>query len=160
MRTSTAATVLDLLGRFGGNKTPAVCERTGRACLLLPAPEGEFEQAVALTERAVAAPGANPYCLFAQGLARYRQGRFDDAIKVMNGEAAAVMGPSPRLILAMAQYQKGQKDVARKTLAAAVTSHDWNDAKATNHDAWSIHILRREAEALILRDVPASLDDK
>ena len=49
----------------------------------------------------------------------------------------------------MAQYQKGQKDQARKTLAAAVASHDWNAAKATNHDAWIAHILRREAEALI-----------
>ena len=86
---------LDLLGRFGGSKTPAVCERTGRACLLLPAPEGEFEQAVALTERAVAASGANPYYLFAQGLARYRQGRFDDAIKLMNGEAASGHGAEP-----------------------------------------------------------------
>jgi tetratricopeptide (TPR) repeat protein len=139
----------ELLGRFGGNKTPAVCERTGRACLLLPAQEGEFEQAVALIERAVAVPGANPYYLFAQGLARYRQGRFDDAIKLMTGEATSVMGPSSRLVLAMAQYQKGQKDHARKTLAAAVASHDWSAAKATDLDAWIAHILRREAEALI-----------
>ena len=97
----------------------------------------------------MAARGGNPYYLFAQGLAQYRQGSFDEAIKLMNGGAASVMGPSPRLVLAMAQYQKGQKVEARKTLAAAVASHDWNDAKATNHDAWIIHILRREAEALI-----------
>ena len=72
----------------------------------------------------------------------------------MTGEAATVMGPSPRLVLAMAQHQKGQKDEARKTLAAAVASHDWNGAKATNHDAWITHILRREAEALIGADRP------
>ena len=42
------------------------------------------------------------------------------------------MGPSPRLVLAMAQYQKGEKDQARKTLAAAVASYDWNAAKATS----------------------------
>ena len=80
------------------------------------------------------APGhefAYPYFLFAEGLARYRQGRFDDAIKLMTGEAASVMGPSPRLVLAMAQYQKGQKDQARKTLAAAILSYDWSAAKAT-----------------------------
>ena len=155
----------DLLAQFGSTTDPAVAERTGRACLLLPAPEDELRQAVALTERAVAAGRsghefAYPYFLFAQGLARYRQGRFDDAIKLMTGEAASVMGPSPRLVLAMAQYQKGQKDQARKTLAAAIASYDWSAAKADNHDAWIAHILRREAEALILRNLPASTDDK
>jgi len=142
----------DLLARFGASMDRDVAERTGRACLLLPAPEGEFEQAVALTERAVAAWGANPYYRFAEGLARYRQGRFDDAIKLMDGKAASVMGPSPRLILAMAQHQKGQKELARKTLAAAIAANDWTAAKADNHDAWIAHILRREAEALILAD--------
>ena len=93
---------------------------------------------------------AYPYYLFAEGLARYRQGRFDDAIKLMNGEAASVMGPCPRLVLAMAQYQKGQKDEARKTLAAAVVSYDWSAEKAGDQDAWIAHVLRREAEALIL----------
>jgi hypothetical protein len=50
----------------------------------------------------------------------------------------------------MAQYHKGQKDQAQKTLLAAVASNDWSAAKATNHDAWIAHILRREAEALVL----------
>ena len=58
----------------------------------------------------------------------------------------------------MAQYQKGQKEQARETLAAAVASYDWDAAKATSHDEWITHILRREAEALILGDIPASLD--
>ena len=45
----------DLLAQFGTVTDPAVAERTGRACLLLPASEGELRQAVALTERAAAA---------------------------------------------------------------------------------------------------------
>jgi serine/threonine-protein kinase len=97
---------------------------------------------------------------FAEGLARYRQERFDDAIKLMNGEASSVMGPSPRLIVAMAQHQKGQDDQARKTLAAAISSYDWSASKAINHDAWIAHILRRQAEALILPDQPAFLEGK
>ena len=146
---------LALRNQFGATTDPAVAERVGRACLLLPAPEDELRQAVGLAERAVAAgrPGheiAYPFYLFAEGLARYRQGRFDDAIKLMSGEAAPVMGPCPRLVLAMAQYQKGQKDKARKTLAAAVASYDWSAEKAGDQDAWMAHVLRREAEALIL----------
>ena len=73
----------------------------------------------------------------------------------MTGEAASVLGPSPRLVLAMAQYQKGQKDQARKTLAAAVASYDWSTSKAGSHDDWIAHVLRREAEALIHSDLPA-----
>jgi eukaryotic-like serine/threonine-protein kinase len=88
-------------------------------------------------------------------LAAYRQDRPDDAIKLMNGEAARITEACPRLVLAMAQHQKGQKDQARKTLAAAIASNDWTPAKATNHDVWIAHILRREAEALILPDLPA-----
>ena len=44
----------DLLAQFGTVTDPTVAERVGRACLLLPAPEDELQQAVALTERAVA----------------------------------------------------------------------------------------------------------
>jgi serine/threonine-protein kinase len=146
---------LALLDHFGATTDPAVAERVARACLLLPAPEDELRQAAALTERAVAAGRRGreviyPYFLFTQGLVRYRQGRHDDAIKLMSSEAASVLGPCPRLVLAMAQYQKGQKDEARKTLAAAVISYDWKAEKAGNQDAWVAHILRHEAEALIL----------
>jgi serine/threonine-protein kinase len=150
----------DLLAQFGSSTDPVIAERTGRACLLLPAAEGELQRAVELTERAVAAgrPGrefAYPYCLFAQGLARYRQGQLDEAIELMNGEAGSVMVPSPRLILAMAQYQKGEAEEARKSLAAAISSYDWTLSKAEHHDAWIAHILRREAEALISPTPPS-----
>jgi serine/threonine-protein kinase len=154
----------DLLAQFGRVTDRGVAERVGRACLLLPAPVDELRQAVALTERAVAGgrlghEAAYPFFLFTQGLARYRQSQFDDALNLMNGEAAAVMGPSPRLILAMAQCQKGERDQARKTLAAAIHSYDWSESKADTHDAWIAHILRREAEALIRPDLPTFGDD-
>jgi serine/threonine-protein kinase len=84
---------------------------------LLPAAAEELEVAAALAERAVATRDTTaqlyyPYFLFAQGLAEYRQDRFDGAISFMR-KAAAVMGPSPRLVIAMAQYRKGQKEEAR-----------------------------------------------
>jgi serine/threonine-protein kinase len=148
-----------LLVRFGGSSEPTVCERTGRACLLLPGTKEEMEDAAALASRAVAAAreghAGYPYFLFAKGLADYRQGRWDDAIKLMNGEAAKVLGPCPRLVAAMALHRKGQQDQARKVLAAAVASYDWSAAKADSRDPWIAHVLRREAEALILTSLRA-----
>jgi eukaryotic-like serine/threonine-protein kinase len=154
----------DLLLRFGSSFDPSICERTSRACLLLPGTKDEIDDAAALANRAVAAgrkgrEWAYPYCLFAQGLADYRLGRFDEAIALMNGEAAkaAWISPCPRLVMAMAIYRKGQRVQARKVLAAAVISYDWSAAKADFRDPWTIHILRREAEALILPNLPAFL---
>ncbi len=154
----------ELLARFGGSENPTVCERTGKACLLLPATNDELEAAAALANRAVAAGRkgrefAYPYAVFAKGLVAYRLGRFDEAIALMNGEAANAiyMGPSPRLVVAMALHQKEQKVEALKTLAAAILSFDWSAAKADGRDPWIIHILRREAEALILPNLAAFL---
>jgi serine/threonine-protein kinase len=75
----------------------------------------------------------------------------------MQGEASKVMGPAPRLILAMSQHQQGQKKQARKTLALAMIAYDWSAARADSRDIWISHILRREAEVLILPNLPAFL---
>ncbi|MBV8264841.1 MAG: tetratricopeptide repeat protein [Planctomycetaceae bacterium] len=156
-----------LLARFGGSTDPAVCERTGRACLLLPGTKDELEAAAALTSRAVAAGRkghefAYPYYVFARGLADYRQGRWKDAIRVMGGEAAgaAYLGPSQRLVTAMALYKTGQQDQALRTLATAVLWYDWSAAKADSHNVWIAHILRRETEALLLPNLPVFLEGK
>jgi serine/threonine-protein kinase len=45
-------------------------------------------------------------------------------------------------------------------LAAAVLAYDWRAAEADNRDAWTCHILRREAEGMILSNLPAFLDGK
>ena len=116
----------------GRRLLPGEDQRRRQADGVLPCTEDELCQATALTERAVNAEGSQydwvrAYFHFANGLAHYRRGRFDDAIAVMTGDAskaAEYMGPSPRLVRAMALYQKGQKDEARKLLAAAVLSYD------------------------------------
>jgi serine/threonine-protein kinase len=151
-----------LLDRFGATTVPFVAEPIGRACLLLPGTEDELRKGAGLTDRAVAAKRSTPgwiyrYFLFAKGLAEYRQGRLASAIAMMKGEASQVMGPSPRLILAMAQHDQGRKQQARKTLAKAIVAFDWSAAEADRRDVWICHILRREAEALILPNLPAFL---
>jgi serine/threonine-protein kinase len=149
-----------LLSRFGATTSPKIAEHIGRACLLLPGTPDELRKGAALIARAVAAKGSTPgwiyrYYLFARGLAEYRQGRLDSAIRTLQGEASRVMGPVPRLLLAMAQHGKGKHKQARKTLATAVVGFDWHATQADSQDSWICHILRREAEALILPGLPA-----
>jgi serine/threonine-protein kinase len=144
-----------LLERWSAASDPFIAERTGRACLLLPATGDELLEAAALCDRAAVGNTPNqavyrPYFLFAKGLAEYRQDRLDRAIAILTGEASMVLGPAPKLVLAMAQYRKGQILEAEQTLAAAIKSFDWSESQALDDNtAWVYHILRREAEALI-----------
>ena len=121
-----------------------------------------MRKAVLLADRAEAAksstePWVYQYFLFAKGLAEYRQGRFDAAIALMEGGASKVMGPCPRLVVAMAKYQKGDVEAARKLLAATAVSFDWSAPEADRRDTWIWHILRREAEQMMLPNLPAFL---
>jgi len=154
-----------LLARFGTTTAPDVAARVARACLLSPIEGDELRQAVALADRAVAADRKEyPYLflhfLFIQGLAEYRQGHFDRAITAMRGDASEVFSPDPRLVLAMALHQSGQVTEARKTFAEAIGAYDWRANRALNRDGWIYHILRREAECMILPDLPAFLNGK
>jgi serine/threonine-protein kinase len=55
----------------------------------------------------------------------------------------------------MAQHDRGQKQQARKTLAAAIVAFDWSESQADSRDMWIAHILRRDAEALIFPNLRA-----
>ena len=57
----------------------------------------------------------------------------------------------------MAQFQSGSPKEARQTLAAAVRAYNWKASQADHVTAWVSHVLRREAEALILPNLPAFL---
>jgi serine/threonine-protein kinase len=151
-----------MLDRFGATTSQWVAEPVGRACLLQPSTDDETRKAVALIGRAIAAKGSTEdwvyrYFLFARGLADYRQGRLASAISILKGDASKVMGPAPRLVLAMAQYDQGQKQEAAKTLASAIVEFDWRAANADCRDVWIAHVLRREAEAKILQNLSAFL---
>ncbi|WP_076350725.1 protein kinase domain-containing protein [Paludisphaera borealis] len=144
-----------LLERFDGVSEAQPAERIGRACLLLPASREETERAAILIDRALAdrspPPPAwtRPYFLLAKGLAEYRLDRLDDSISILQGEAAAVMGPCPRMIVAMAKHRLGRKGAAAASLSSAIQSHDWVSFAPDSREAWIYHALRREAENLI-----------
>jgi serine/threonine-protein kinase len=150
----------DLLARFVITDNPYFAERTGRACLLRPAMGDELRQGVALARRAAASdPSAHggdySWFLFARGLAEYREGKIVQAIATMRGYASLLDGPITRLVLAMALHQQGQLAEARKTLAVAILSYDWKAIQAREQYAWICHVLRREAEVLVLPNLLA-----
>jgi serine/threonine-protein kinase len=154
----------DLLERFGATTDPYVAERGGRACLLMPATGDELQRFVAFAQRAVARnsdeQAARPWFEFTRGLAEYRQGQFERAISAMRGDAGAVLRPAPALVIAMALHQKGQADEARQTLASAVLSWDWSATRVRDTSGCILHVLRREAERMILPNLPAFMDGK
>jgi tetratricopeptide (TPR) repeat protein len=140
----------------------AMAERDSLACLLLPASEEELRRAVALVDRAVTTGPKffpdNAYLLFISGLAEYRQGRLQQAVPSLEESAALLPNRAgPRLALAMAQFRSGRPAEACQTLAAAVGAYNWMESQADHPTAWVSHVLRREAEALILPDLPAFL---
>ena len=68
--------------------------------------------------------------MFARGLAEYREGKFDEAISTMRGDASRLDRPIARLVLAMALHQNGQVAEGRKMLAAAILSYNWRATPA------------------------------
>ena len=146
----------DLLARFLVTHNPYFAERIGRACLLLPATGDELRQAVAVAGRtAVSDPsvhsGAYPWFLFARGLAEYRQGKFDQAISTMRGDASRLDRPvaasCTRHGVAPERTVGGSPEDARGGDRFLRLEGD----SGADHDAWICHVLRREAEGLILR---------
>ena len=73
----------------------------------------------------------------------------ENALRIVQGDGATVMGPAPKLIEAMALQQLGRADEARQALAAGIGAFDWGPERSDGRNAWIYHILRREAEALI-----------
>jgi serine/threonine-protein kinase len=155
----------DLLRRFGNTSDPYIAEPMARAVLLAPPSEENLRAAVALADRAAAAEPTKvgwvySYFLFAKGLAEYRRGNLEGAVSIMTGQAAKVLGPCPGLVTAMAKYRLGDQQGARAALAAVVSAFDWSMARVRSHDQWLWHVLRREAEALIVPNTAAFLEGK
>jgi hypothetical protein len=116
----------ELVQRFGESETPEVGERVAKASLLQPAPEGDVELFARQIERAVAQGESNPYLDWFKtslGLVEYRRGRYEQAIKAVEGLPEKGRMPAAYgrglagLVLAMARARAGQPDEARRTLA-------------------------------------------
>jgi eukaryotic-like serine/threonine-protein kinase len=150
-----------MLERFGKSTEPAIEERTGRACLLLPGTKEETGLSAALADRALASLPGYSHFLFLRGLAEYRQGQFDAALSTMRGHASAAnLGSAPALIESMALYKLGRAGEAKMRLVSAIESYDWRPERAVDQDTWICHVLRREAENMIFPNLSGFLTGK
>ena len=61
----------------------------------------------------------------------------------MSGDASPALGPTRRLVIAMSQHRNGRGAEARKTLAAAISMHDWRADQIRDQDGFIWHIFRR-----------------
>ncbi len=144
----------NLLKRFGNTTDPFIAERTGRSCLFLEASAEELRQATALIDLALSNESPQTrnywrYFRFAKGLAEYRAGRYESASEYIDSETLQVLGPAPRLLLAMIQHRLNLTEEARQNYDTAIAAFEWNLDNVMNADKWRYHLLRREAEAVL-----------
>ena len=141
-----------------------------RSAGLATEPPVEPGRTVAWAERAVDS-GRFGYYLHTSGLALYRAGRLQEAIERLEQSTQSSWGtnvPSPNnLVLAMTRHELGQEAEARRLLNEALV---WGERKerairagVENNKSYAtdwleFSVLRREAEALILDDIPLPED--
>jgi tetratricopeptide (TPR) repeat protein len=143
--------------RWGGQALTMIC-------CLAPAAVPDLQVPTSLAEAIVAAEPDNPWFLLTLGAARYRTGKFQEAIeffrRALKGrwpeeEESRICGTALiRLFLSLAHHQLGAVDEARQRLHEAVQSIDnaalQDEGKGYRGKEWHIwaacQILRREAE--------------
>ena len=153
------------LDQVDGRSGPNVCERTSRACLLIPDTPQGLGKATALIDGVLRTPDiahntAYHYFLFTKALADYQSGKFESAIKIVEGPTSHVLVPAPQLLDALAHARLGLSKEARGLLANAVIGFDWRPENATTRETWINHILRRQAEEMIMPGLKAFLQDR
>jgi tetratricopeptide (TPR) repeat protein len=157
-----------ILARFGETEDPVLAQSMAVDCLIAPVGGIDLNAAAKLAGTAVSKGKENrfyPWFAFAKGLAEYRLGHFTNAVDWMQKPVADGSGnTSPELmaqawvVLAMAQYQSGQRDAAHAALAKGVgfiemlPKLDSGDLGRNWPDVLVAHALLKEAKELI--DVP------
>jgi WD40 repeat protein/serine/threonine protein kinase/tetratricopeptide (TPR) repeat protein len=139
---------------------PYVAYILARTAVMAAAPVVEPERVTRWAEQAVAA-SLNGWNLHTLGVAHYRAGRLDEAIKRLEESNASDWGEQGRmqnrLVLAMAHHRLGQTTQSRDLLNEV--TRWWDGLEAAKADGavtmpltdWlPLQLFRREAEALIL----------
>jgi serine/threonine-protein kinase len=147
-----------LLDKFGSDTDPLICEELGRACLLAPIPESQWEVANAVIDRILdrerlRPTWRGPYVKLSKALSEYRGGHPDAALGLIDPEISKVLQPMPQLVTALALSDLHRHSDALSALGRAAMMFDWRLSAATKRETWMCHVLRREAESKILSNV-------
>jgi tetratricopeptide (TPR) repeat protein len=152
-----------ILAAFADTTNAAVADRMAKDCLLLPSPGMDLQLIGHLADTAVTVGKDNwamPYFEVCKALSDYRQRHFADAIdwtqKALKRSNVLYLNAYACAVLAMADWQLGEKGAAREMLAKgnslAPIIFPVHEAEV-NADAWSgwifARILLDEATALV-----------
>jgi serine/threonine-protein kinase len=146
------------LDRFGNVKDAVVCEGIARACLLAEPSEDVLRQATAMVDRMLASEQRQrtwryPYFMLCKAMVELRAGRPDSALQIVMGPAAESLEPARSFVAALAHARLGQAQPALANLTAGVLAFDWSPHGADGREAWMYHVLRREAQGAVLKEL-------
>jgi tetratricopeptide (TPR) repeat protein len=156
-----------MLERFGETDVSTMGERTAKVWLLVPRSSAEMARVRRLLDQAMGSnddAGVKGWFALTKGLAEYRLGNFDAALKFTE-KAQSLKTPAATatvdLVRAMAHHGLGEKERAREFLEKAVARINEMAKPGTEPipapENWLIcHILRREAERLIGAKAPGA----
>jgi WD40 repeat protein len=147
------------LAALGPTPDALSANNTAWVCCLVPDAVKDALQVVRSAERAVADRSNRHAYLNTLGAARYRAGRWREAIQALeDGVKAHGRGGIVEdwLLLAMAHHQLGQADKARQwsTKAAEALDKEGPDSTVTWNVRLQHRLLRREADELLQRAMP------
>jgi len=143
-----------------------------RACTLSPGAIADATVPGRLAEKELQDNARQFWSLTEQGALAYRAGRFQEALPLFEQSLRANPKPGAVVLnwlwLALAHQRLGKAEEARRWLGKAQAWLDqYGDGVPANAEAevglhlhnWlEAHVLRREAESIILPDLPASKD--
>jgi hypothetical protein len=154
----------EMLARFHQTTNPNIAERTVKTICLAPGGVEDYGPVRALAERAVTdtkAHGDYRWFLLARGMAGHRTGNCIDAIgwlrrSLSPGSERPYRDGLAHLFLAMAHHRLGQADESRHALALARAMEQRLPKPGDDLGNWPdwlrFHIVRREAEGLLIRE--------
>jgi tetratricopeptide (TPR) repeat protein len=150
----------ELLERYDKVSEPLVGSGLARWCALVPGVVSDPDQLVSLARKALVVGRTGPLQSFNLGMAEYRAGRFEDAIRhareSLASDQAGEAGPGGAIngaLLAMAHHRLGHREEAKRWLDK-INHLDWRSVERwpSPEDWWQrsdFLVLKREAVELI-----------
>jgi len=149
--------------RFSGTLKEYFAGEVIRACILAPGPDADLAPLVELAESMLAPDPGSWFCLYLLGMAQYRAGQYEPAVRRLRESLLGQPDQAVRAIsypvLAMAHHRLGQTAQARQALDAAAEAIDRWTNYGMDHGAsdWPIswwewlecQLYYREAKVLI-----------